>query len=291
MSNHITVLTRTRTAQTRQQHVSPSRPLEGSTFSGERAASLPGPLASLTPRSQPPGPKLRFPSNHSNNVVPSAPSFWDFSWRSLPCSSFVLRALPGGLWLRCSPPAPPRRPRTPQALPSSRAPGCSPGLSPVSIHRCVPSPRVGSVRSLFYTCTNKTHQATACIPEHPPFTLNLMAPPPPPPTLRGSVGCKKITGHFQVSPFFKGFYFLDTDTSTILLRPRQGTGLRSLLQAEPAPPAPQALIINFGAHVKKHKHKAALGRRSTNNSALLGGERQDFHLSPPPAPHSISHCL
>lgn len=118
------------------------------------------------------------------------------------------------------------------------------------------------------------------------------SPPPPPPTLRGSVGCKKITGHFQVSPFFKGFYFLDTDTSTILLRPRQGTGLRSLLQAEPAPPAPQALIINFGAHVKKHKHKAALGRRSTNNSVLLGGERQDFHLSPPPpAPHSISHCL
>lgn len=108
------MLTRTRTAQTRQQHVSPSRPLEGSTFSGERAASLPGPLASLTPRSQPPGPKLRFPSNHSNNVVPSAPSFWDFSWRSLPCSSFVLPALPGGLWLRCSPPgAPSQTPHAP----------------------------------------------------------------------------------------------------------------------------------------------------------------------------------
>lgn len=113
MSNHITVLTRTRTAQTRQQHVSPSRPLEGSTFSGERAASLPGPLASLTPRSQPPGPKLRFPSNHSNNVVPSAPSFWDFSWRSLPCSSFVLRALPAASGFA----APPRRPLADPARP------------------------------------------------------------------------------------------------------------------------------------------------------------------------------
>lgn len=76
------------------------------------------------------------------------------------------------------------------------------------------------------------------------------------------------------------------------------TGCAKLLQPgcvthSSASTALQALIINFRAYIKKKAQTwTSSWEEEQKYSSLLGGEREDFHISPPPpATHFISHCL